>query len=111
MSAADIYSLFGNALDNAIEAVEKIDDATERSISVVVRQAAGVASIHVENRFAPDAAPKIGRGGALATSKANATDHGFGVRSIRLTVERYGGTLATLVQGDTFHVNAMIPLP
>ena len=111
MSSADIYSLFGNALDNAIEAVEKIDDATERSISVVVRQAAGVASIHIENRFAPGAAPKVGPDGALVTSKANASDHGFGVRSMRLTVERYGGTLATLVQGDTFHVNAMVPLP
>ena len=28
---------------------------------------------------------------------------------MRLTVERYGGTLATLVQSDTFHVNAIIP--
>ena len=111
MSSADIYSLFGNALDNAIETVEKIDDATERSISVVVRQAAGVASIHIENRFAPDFAPRVGSDGALATSKADAGNHGFGVRSMRLTVERYGGTLATLVQGDTFHVNAMIPLP
>ena len=111
MSSADIYSLFGNALDNAIEAVRKIDDATERSINVVVRQAAGVASIHIENRFAPGAAPKVAPDGALVTSKANASDHGFGVHSMRLTVERYGGTLATLVQGDTFHVNAMIPLP
>ena len=68
-------------------------------------------SIHIENRFAPDSAPRIGADGALATSKADAENHGFGVRSMRLTVERYGGTLATLVQGDTFHVNAMIPLP
>lgn len=32
---------------------------------------------------------------------------------MRLTVESYDGTLATLVdrQGRTFHVNAMIPLP
>ena len=111
MSSADIYALFGNALDNAIEAVEKIDETAERSISVVVRQAAGVASIHIENRFAPGAAPKAAPDGALATSKADAENHGFGVRSMRLTVERYGGTLATLVQGDTFHVNAMIPLP
>ena len=40
-------------------------------------------------------------------------NHGFGLRSMRLTVEGYGGTLATLVdrEGRTFHVNAMIPLP
>ena len=47
---------------------------------------------------------------ALAGDGAN---HGFGLRSMRLTVESYDGTLATLVdrQGRTFHVNAMIPLP
>ena len=109
MSAAEIYSFFGNALDNAIEAAEKIEDAERRSISVVVRRAAGVVSIHVENRFAPGAAPVTGADGLLATSKKDQVNHGFGVRSMRLTVERYGGTLATLVQGDTFHVNAMIP--
>ena len=110
MSAADIYSFFGNALDNAIEAAEKIDDAAARSISVVVRQAAGVASIHVENRFAASNAPQVRADGLLATSKSDTTAHGFGVRSMRLTVERYGGTLATLAQGDTFHVNAILPL-
>ena len=110
MSAADIYSFFGNALDNAIEAAEKIEDPAARSISVVVRQAAGVASIHVENRFAASNAPQVRADGLLATSKADTTAHGFGVRSMRLTVERYGGTLATLVQGDTFHVNAILPL-
>ena len=109
MSAADIYSLFGNALDNAIEAVELLPDAEERSISVIVREAAGAASIHVENRFAAGAAPCIGADGVPLTHKADRTSHGFGVRSMRLTVERYGGTLATLVQGDTFHVNAVIP--
>ncbi len=109
MSAAEIYSFFGNALDNAIEAAEKIDDAECRSISVVVRRAAGVVSIHIENRFAAGAAPVAGPDGLLATLKDDQVNHGFGVRSMRLTVERYGGTLATLVQGDTFHVNVMIP--
>lgn len=109
MSAADIYSLFGNALDNAIEAVELLSNEEERSISVIVRKAAGAASIHVENRFAAQGAPRIGADGVPLTHKADRTSHGFGVRSMRLTVERYGGTLATLVQGDTFHVNAVIP--
>ncbi len=110
MSAAEIYSFFGNALDNAIEAVRQIDDAGARSISVVVRRAAGVVSIHVENRFAAGSAPAFGADGFLATSKKDQVNHGFGVRSMRLCVERYGGTLATLVQGNTFHVNAMIPV-
>lgn len=47
---------------------------------------------------------------ALAGGGAN---HGFGLRSMRLTVESYSGTLTTLVdyQRRTLHVNVMIPLP
>ena len=54
------------------------------------------------------------------TSKGDSANHGFGVRSMQLTVERYGGTLATLATLGTlatlaedgrFHVNAIIPTP
>ncbi len=108
MSAADIYALFGNALDNAIRAVRELDDPERSSISVVVRQAMGNAVIHVDNYFDGRAPELDGEG--LPRSKQVGEGHGFGVRSMRLTVERYGGTLATLVQGDTFHVNAILPL-
>ena len=43
MAAADIYALFGNALDNAIEAVTTLDDQAKRSITLVVRQVMGCA--------------------------------------------------------------------
>ena len=111
MRDADIYSFFGNALDNAIEATRGLDDIAMRSVSLVVRQVAGVASIHVENRYAHE--PVANGEGTLLTSKDDIANHGFGLRSMRLTVEGYGGTLATLVdrEGRTFHVNAMIPLP
>ena len=111
MRDADIYSLFGNALDNAIEAARKLEAPSLRSISLVVRQAAGVASIHVENRYASE--PLIGQDGSIVSSKGDEANHGFGLRSMRLTVESYGGTLATLLdrRGRIFHINAMIPLP
>ncbi len=106
MSAADIYALFGNALDNAIEATRMLDNPELRSISLVVRQVAGVVSLHVENPFAGTVELVDG---TPATTKADRVNHGFGVHSMRLTVERYGGTLATLAQDGRFHVNAIIP--
>ncbi len=109
MSPADIYSLFGNALDNAIEATDAIDDPTRRSISLLVRRVAGVASIHVENSFVGEVV--LGTDGLPETTKADHANHGFGVRSMRLTVERYGGTLTTLTEGGHFHVNAIVPIP
>lgn len=108
MAAADIYALFGNALDNALEAVEALGDPERRSISLVVRRVAGVVSIHVEN---PCGGTVAMRDGLPETTKADRTSHGFGVRSMRLTVERYGGTLAAMASDGTFHVNAIVPLP
>ena len=107
MSAADTYALFGNALDNAIEAVAPLPEG-ERTISLVVRRVAGVVSIHVENPCSAE--PTLRSDGLPETTKGDRANHGFGVRSMRLTVERYGGTLTTLAEGGRFHVNAIIPL-
>lgn len=107
MSAADIYALFGNALDNAIEGVRSIPNPERRSISLVVRRVAGVVSIHVENPFT--GAVTL-RDGLPATTKADEADHGFGVRSMQLTAERYGGTLTVLAEDGRFHVNVIFPL-
>ena len=51
------------------------------------------------------------RDGLPVTSKGDSANHGFGVLSMQLTVERYGGTLATLAEDGRFHVNAIIPTP
>ncbi len=34
MKKSDVYSLFGNAIDNAIEAVDKINDEEKRCINI-----------------------------------------------------------------------------
>ena len=108
MAAADIYALFGNALDNAIEAVTALDEAAKRSITLVVRQVMGCASIHVENYCG--AAPTF-IDGLPQTSKKDHVAHGFGVRSMRQTAERYGGTFSASADGGTFRLDIMIPLP
>ena len=109
MEPTDLYSLFGNALDNAIEAVERLGDPERRSISLVVRRAGDMVSVHVENYF--DGRLSLGEDGAPLTSKGDRLNHGFGTRSMRMIVEGYGGSIAFTQQGDIFHVNALVPLP
>lgn len=109
MDAVDLYSLFGNALDNAIEAVERLDDPERRSVSVIVRRAGDMVSVHVENFF--DGQVRFGDDGLPVTRKEDQSNHGFGTRSMRLIVERYGGTISANVTDDAYHVNALIPLP
>lgn len=108
MTPAEIYSLFGNALDNALQATRAVDDPERRSISLVVRRAGNLATIHVENyfvgerRFSPDGLP-------VTTQRAE-NGHGYGTRSMRQIVERHGGTLALGTRGDVFTLDAMIPV-
>ncbi len=106
---ADLYSFFGNALDNAIEAVERLDDPERRSIGLVVRRAGDMACVHVENHF--DGCLELGAEGLPRTRKGDAANHGFGVRSMRMIVEAAGGSLTCSAAGDVFSLDALIPIP
>lgn len=106
---ADLYSFFGNALDNAIEAVERLDGPECRCVSLIVKRAGDMASIHVENFF--DGQVNFSAEGLPRTRKGDELNHGFGVRSMRMIVENLGGSLTCEAQGDIFHLNALIPLP
>ena len=108
LAPADLYALFGNALDNAIEAVSELDDPARRSISLSVRAVVGVAAIHVENYVA--SAPRLAGDGLPETTKGDRLNHGFGTRSMRTIAERYGGTLSLSYSEGIFRLDAMIPL-
>ena len=110
MAAADIYSFFGNALDNALEAVSVLPDDAMRSISLLVRRRAGMASIHVENFYAPGTRLDF-EDGLPQTTKDDRMSHGFGTRSMRATAARYGGTIAFSGDNGTFCLDALLPLP
>ena len=103
----EIYSLFGNALDNAIEAVRGIEEPERRLISLNVRRSGTMCVINVENSC--DAAPTF-RDGAPVTTKADAGSHGFGTRSMRGIVERHGGVLTFGCEDGIFHVDALLPV-
>ena len=103
----EIYSLFGNALDNAIEAVRGIEEPERRLISLNVRRSGAMCVINVENSC--DAAP-VFRDGVPVTTKADASSHGFGTRSMRGIVERHGGVLTFGCEDGIFHVDALLPM-
>lgn len=108
MPPADLYSLLGNAIENAIDAVRAIDDPEKRSIGLVIRQThlGGVVAVNIENYFEgelefEDGLPKTTKGSSLV--------HGYGMRSMRALVEGYGGTLVARTKGEVFHLNVLIP--
>ncbi len=103
---ADIYALFGNMLDNAIEAERRIELQSDRSMSLTVVRAAGMVSIHMENYWPYDVRFNDG---LPETSKDDKLNHGFGCRSMRLVVERAGGVMTMGTSDAVFFVNILVP--
>lgn len=106
MRPGDIYSLFGNALDNAIEHLEKVDDKEKRIVGITVQARGNFIGVRVENYCARrlkfvDGLP--------VTDKDDKNYHGFGMKSMRYIVEKYGGALFAEQRGDSFVLNIMFP--
>lgn len=107
MRDLDIYTLFANLLDNAIEASQGVP-AQERSIQVIVKRQGGFLSIHEENYFSGTVREQDGQ---LLTTKSDRQYHGFGVRSMRQIVDHYDGSLSFVTEGNIFKVNILLPIP
>lgn len=108
MEEADIYNLFGNALDNAIESVMKINDQDERVVSLTVKTVGNLLSIHLDNAFSGTLNMEDG---LPTTTKAEPKSHGYGLKSMRMTAEKYGGRLTVSAEHALFNLNIVIPIP
>ena len=101
MSPTDICAIFGNIIDNAMEACGKITDGEERFIRMKFMNQEGGYYFAVSNAIAVSPAD---RNGHMETDKLNRQYHGIGLRSVERTVHRYGGTLLTDNNGNVFSV-------
>lgn len=106
MDPVDLYTLVGNALDNAIEAVLLLPPA-ERIIRLRVQERAGLVFLHIEN---PYAGTMEMRDGLPLTRKEDRQDHGFGLKSIRDVGEKYHGFLKLDTEGGLFALRLSFPL-
>lgn len=105
MDSLDIWSLFGNALDNAIEAVEK-EAEEQRAIRLDIRRKNQFLIICIENFCSR----KIDFSDGLPITGKDTSFHGYGTKSILYVVSKYGGN-CTLTQDDgIFRVNILFPL-
>lgn len=107
MNKMDISALFGNILDNAIEGTRKVDDPEDRHIRLYVNAQKGFLKILAENTFSGKVSFEEG---IPMTSKTHEVGyHGYGVRSIRATAEKYDGNVIMKAENGWFRVHVLIP--
>ena len=103
----DISTLFGNSIDNAIEASEKLPE-NQRVIAVKAGRVNDFISILIENNCVEkQAADKAGK---HRTTKADSFLHGFGIANMEKTAEKYGGTCTTRQEDGKFTLKILIPV-
>lgn len=103
----DLYALFGNVVDNAIEAASKLTEEDKRCVSLNVNVVNALVSVTASNYFTGEI--RFSADGLPLTSKKDTNYHGFGMRSIEAVVKKYGGNLSVVVKDDLFRLNILLP--
>lgn len=98
MKAMDLYSLFGNAMDNAIEAVEPLDEPEKKVIDLSLEERGSLIFINITNYFS--GSRQLVDGVPQTTKTEEPGQHGFGFKSMRLTTAKYGGDISFSVSGE-----------
>ena len=91
----DICKAYVNIFDNAINAAKAIDGKRYVKIKSFTDESDGMLYITGENNVAPDYEDK---------KKSRTGEHGYGLRILRDTAEKYGGRLVIDDKEDTFTV-------
>ncbi len=102
MNSLDLSVLFGNAMDNCLEAAGKVSDEVKREIYVKVGEWGGQVLMRFENFYE---GPKPD----LTTSKEDKSMHGYGLKNMEAVARRYHGVLTCETEGDRFLLTIMLP--
>ncbi|MBO6127499.1 MAG: GHKL domain-containing protein [Pseudobutyrivibrio sp.] len=106
MNVADICSVIGNALDNAMESVCMIDRVDKRLIHIEIGEQKNFVMIVVENTC--EQKVKF-ENGLPKTSHKDTKNHGYGTQSILTVVKKYGGTVVFDQKDDWFSMKILLP--
>ena len=104
MHGSDLYALISNALDNAIEAVMKLEDKEKKIVHISAYKKENALLLEVSNYFNPDFSI------TLETSKTDKRHHGFGIKSMQYITNQYKGSFSTEAVEDLFFLSATFPI-
>lgn len=106
MEDMDVSALFGNMLDNAIESAEKQREKQKRLIWLYVTKEKQFVRIRTENYCDEKIQFK---NGMPVTTKKDRRLHGYGMKSIKSTVEKYHGSVVAAQENNWFELKILLP--
>ncbi len=101
-----LAAMLGNLYDNALDANMKIEDVSKRYIRIEITYREGNLLIHFSNAAKEDA-KRIGD--TWRTTKAQAANHGFGLKSIDRVVGQYQGFCRRDLKNNVFTCQIRMP--
>lgn len=101
LSPIDLCVIFGNTIDNAIEACERLPMNIDKTIYVRSQCNSGFVFISIENPVERNV--KISNN-YIETTKAERSAHGYGLYSLNKTVKKYDGDLKLSCENYKFKV-------
>ena len=101
IAPTDLCIIFGNTLDNAIEACEKISGDTEKIVFVTCKCSSGFVLIDITNPVAENVSI---HGTNVETSKIDKASHGYGLYSLNKTVKKLDGEVKLFCENKIFKV-------
>lgn len=112
----DICSLFGNILDNAIEATQQVLERDKRLITLSVRSRNSFIIVECDNYsdsanvcFCDEQKRGLFRSSNLPkTTKVDTVRHGYGLKSISQVAEKYGGAMNCSYEEGWFKVKVLL---
>jgi len=106
MTDADLYALFGNLVDNAIEAVETLDKG-KRVISLTIKETCGFLTINIHNYFDKEI---VFENKLPVSTKGDNAYHGYGMKSVQMLCNKYGGEMSIKARNNVFNLNIVFPI-
>lgn len=97
----DISTIFGNAIDNAIEA-SRLLPLQERMITVKANRFHDMLSILIQNNRCKN---------LVKNTKEDSYMHGFGKKNIKKAVEKYAGQISVHEEETQYILKIIIPIP
>lgn len=101
----EFCSVFGNLMDNAIEAERKVIE--EKEIIIFVEEKMGYLRLEIQNKIEKSV---LNENSSLNTTKKDTSGHGIGHKSIKRTMQKVGGALKYYETGDLFCAEAVFPI-